>query len=326
MSEARSPVHPNRPAGFQPMDFLALGRQSGGFSAQDFRSQADQRFQHARIEAMPDSRLDAPPRWKPDAALHAVAPALPASPASPPADTSAASVLDAEQAEQIRQAAYEEGRAQGLIEGRAQAEEQWRAQAESSQAQESRALHQLLERIGVAVQQLQQEPDTLHEPLKRLALHIAEELVLAELQIGAQAIDRLVQRCIDELQAGQSVDVCIELNPRDLALLQSQPDLESDRPRPWRWQANDQLLPGSVRVRVDDAMVTDLVEHRLQSLATAILGQPQRWSAQSALRSDSIGARFAQSSSVSDVEARPASDLTDAQPQFQDLNQDLPDE
>ena len=60
-------------------------------------------------------------------------------------------------------------------------------------------------------------------------------------------------------------------------------------------------------------MVTDLVEHRLQSLASSLLGQPQRWSAQSALRADPLSARFGQTSSVSDVQPRPATDQAEGQ-------------
>ena len=315
MSEARSPVHPVRPAAFRPMDFLGLARHTGGFSAQDFRSQLDPGFQRARVEAMPDNRLDAPSRWRP-AVPPGGATAQPdphGQPASPAGESSAPSAIDAAQAEQIRQTAFEEGRAQGLHEGQARAEDQLREQQAAEGEQEARALRELLGRIGDAVLQLREEPDTLHEPLKRLALHLAEELVLAELQIGAQAIDRLVQRCIDELQPGQQAEVCIELNPRDLERLQSQPDLASDRPPAWRWEAHDNLLPGSVRVRVDDAMVTDLIEHRLQALAASLLGQPQRWSAQSAMRPDPISARFGQASPVSDVQPRPAADPAEGQ-------------
>ncbi len=315
LSEARSPVHPVRPAGFRRMDFLDLTRQSGGFAVQDFRSQADSGFQRAPIEALPDSRLQAPPRWRPAMPAGAGAPATEhrAQDTALPSADAVPSAFDSNQAEAIRQAAFEEGRAQGLREGQAQAEARWQAQQASAGEQQAQAMRELLERINDAVLQLREAPDTLHEPLKRLALHLAEELVLAELQVGAEAIDRLVQRCIDELQAGQQADVCIELNPQDLERLQSQPELELDRPKAWRWQAHEHLLPGSVRVRVDDATVSDLIEHRLQSLAAALLGQPQRWSAQSALRSDSISARFGQASPVSDVQPRAASATSEEQ-------------
>lgn len=290
------------------MDFLGLTRQSGHFNRQDFRSQADPGFRRVAIETMPDNRLHAPARWRPDSPSTDFATAL--APAQPGGNTAgespAPSDLDSLQTEQIRQVAFDEGFAQGLREGLAQAQAQHRQQMETAQQQHAQLMHDGLARMTDAVLALREQPDTLHEPLKRLALHLAEELVLGELQISAQAIDRLVQRCIDELQAGQQADVCIELNPGDLERLQSQPALESDRPKPWRWEPNADLLPGSVRVRVDDAMVTDLIEHRLQSLASSLLGQPQRWSAQSTMRSDRISARFGQAAPVSDVQARPS--------------------
>lgn len=59
-----------------------------------------------------------------------------------------------------------------------------------------------------------------------------------------------------------------------------------------------------MRVRVDDSTVADLIEHRLQSLAQSLLGQPQRWAAQTAFRSDRIAERFVNDTPVSDVQPR----------------------
>lgn len=311
MSEARSPVHDARSVAFKPMQFLDLSRPTGGFNPQVFRSQIDnQAFQRKPVQAMPDHSHTAGAYWRPAASANPAAGAAagavtPDLALSNPAEAQGESgALDEQLAEHIRNKAFNEGLQQGLREGEAQAMERLRSQTEAQQQQQFQDLQALLERLNASVASLRQEPDTLYEPLKRLALHLAEELVLGELQAGAEAIDRLVQRCVDELQAAQNANVCVELHPRDLQSLQSRPELEADRPNQWRWEANDSLLPGSVRVRVDDSTVTDLIEHRLQSLAQSLLGQPQRWAAQTAFRSDRIAERFVNDTPVSDVQPR----------------------
>jgi flagellar biosynthesis/type III secretory pathway protein FliH len=317
LSDTHSPVHAAHTTAFKPMDFLSLARHTGGFHVQDFRSRADKRFHTVRVEAMPDNTLSAPSRWTSPEGTTGMPPAageatscLPARSPQPPLDAELGGV----QAEQIRASAFEEGLQQGRREGEALAQERLREQQAQAQQGEQDALRALLDKIAQSVQALQQQPDTLFEPLKRLALHLAEELVLGELQIGAQAIDRLVQRCVDELQAAQKANVCVELHASDLQRLQAQPALESDRPKQWRWLAADDLLPGSVRVRVDDAIVTDLVEHRLQSLAQSLLGQPQRWAQQTAIQSAPLAKRFASEAAVSDVQPRPAPVAAEATP------------
>jgi hypothetical protein len=66
-------------------------------------------------------------------------------------------------------------------------------------------------------------PDKLYEPIKRLALHLAEQLVLAELTVSPQAIERLVRRCVDELAPQRLAPITVELNAADLAVLQAMP-------------------------------------------------------------------------------------------------------
>lgn len=233
LSEARSPVHDARSVAFKPMQFLDLSRPTGGFNPQVFRSQIDnQAFQRKPVQAMPDHSHTAGAYWRPAASANPAAGAAagavtPDLALSNPAEAQGESgALDEQLAEHIRNKAFNEGLQQGLREGEAQAMERLRSQTEAQQQQQFQDLQALLERLNASVASLRQEPDTLYEPLKRLALHLAEELVLGELQAGAEAIDRLVQRCVDELQAAQNANVCVELHPRDLQSLQSRPNLK----------------------------------------------------------------------------------------------------
>ncbi len=191
-----------------------------------------------------------------------------------------------EQWQALRQQAYEEG----LQAGRTQAESELRERmAQESNAKiedERQQVQDLLQRIQQGIEQLQHNPSQQHEPLKRLALHLAEQLVCSELHVSAQAIDQLVQRCVDSLDVPASTQVLVELHPLDLAMLL--PAMEGRSHVNWRLEADAQLSPGSVRVAANDAVVTDLIEHKLAHLAQQLLEQPSKWQANSAFSAQNL--------------------------------------
>lgn len=223
-------------------------------------------------------------------------------PPAPPAGTFSQDDLNLASAQ-----GYEQGRVHGME----QALEQGRAEAEQNRAQ----IHQRLAALEAAVNDLVQSPTRMHEPLKRLALHLAEQLVLAELSISPQAIERLVQRCVQELAAQRGESVLIELHPDDLAPMQellrshgadgAQPE-EARKPPAWVLQANASLLPGSVRASAHDAVVSDLIEHRLDDLARQLLAVPALARQQSAFQGERLAARRAEVSQVLDAQPRMA--------------------
>lgn len=173
------------------------------------------------------------------------------------------------------------GEQRGIAMGQAQAqqvqEELMQALQEQMQAQVDAELN-LLREVMQRVQALVESPQDLYEPLKRLAVHVAEQLVLAELNVSGSAIERLVQRCLDELDLHGQGLVTIELNPQDKARLEEK---AGDMLKNIQLQAVTQLKPGSVRVIANDTQVEDLVQTRLQALAHSLLGQPEAWREQS---------------------------------------------
>ena len=210
--------------------------------------------------------------------------------------------------EHSRLQAYEQGKQHGLREGGEQ------ARAEAASWQQSAG--QRLASLERGVQEMMQSPDRLHEPLKRLALHLAEQLVIGDLSVSPQAIDRLVRRCVEELDAQRGVPVLIELHPDDLGPMQEvlramgpeageSADAGNNSPS-WTLQGNAALLPGSVRASANDAVVSDLIEHRLDALARQLLISPAQVRQQSALRSDRLAARRADVSQVLDAQPRMA--------------------
>jgi hypothetical protein len=158
-----------------------------------------------------------------------------------------------------------------------------------------------LAEISKSANAIIQKPDQLHEPLKRLALHLAEQLTLAELSLSSNSIQSLIERAVETLDLGHNVSLTVELNPADLSLLQSRSPITDEEKTSWRLVADDHLLPGSVRVRADDSVVSDFVENRLESLAQSLLLEPSPWQTQSAFQPGRLSARFNATSNIEDA-------------------------
>jgi flagellar biosynthesis/type III secretory pathway protein FliH len=215
--------------------------------------------------------------------------------------------------EQGRVQGFNEGHAQGLTAGQEQAIEQatttaqaeMQAVLETEKAQLQQSMQEqldLLKNLSDKLQSLSDKPDAMFEPLKRLAVHISEQLVLAELNLSGQAIERLVQRCLDELDSHGAPQIVVELHPQDKARLQ---DIGTDVLNHIQLQSVATLHPGSVRLLVDDTQIEDLIEHRLQAMANRLLGQPELWREKSAFFSQPLAQRDGQ---VEDVPQRVAFD------------------
>lgn len=233
-------------------------------------------------------------------ATDTVAPELPAS-------QEATSVWNEAALAQLHDEAFEKGVLQGQAHVRAEYE------AERSKERE------LIRHLGIELRSISQDPQRFFEPLKRLSLHLAEQLVRAELQLSGQAIHHLVQACIQQLDHPVE-PVNVSVNPEDLQRLKAMGDLATQH---MQLEADAQLRPGSVRVRVQDSVVQDLIENRLEPLARRLLVQPEAWMQQSSLVKDQAEAMPAdtpkrdwnrQVIDVQDTEMKPASPADDDTP------------
>ena len=201
---------------------------------------------------------------------------------------------------QLRDEAFEKG----FLEGQAQ----MRTEHDAERAKE----RELIRHLGIELRSIGQDPQRFFEPLKRLALHVAEQLVRAELQLSGQAVSNLIQACVQQLDhPPESVNVSV--NPEDLQRLKAMGESATQH---LQLEADAQLRPGSVRVRVNDTVVQDLIEHRLEPLARRLLAQPEAWMQQSSLVKDQAEAMPADTPSrdwnrqvidVEDTEMKPSS-------------------
>ena len=176
--------------------------------------------------------------------------------------------------DQLRNEAYQ----LGLLEGQAQV----RTEFENERSKE----RELVRHLGIELRSIGQDSQRFFEPLKRLSLHLAEQLVRAELQLSGQAVHNLIQACIQQLEpAGEPVHVSV--NPEDLKRLVAMGESVTKH---MQLEADVQLRPGSVKVRVQDSVVQDLIEHRLEPLARRLLAQPEAWMQKSSLSRDTVEA------------------------------------
>ncbi len=209
--------------------------------------------------------------------------------------------------DQLRDEAYQ----RGLLEGQALV----RSEFENERSKE----RELMRHLGIELRSSSQDPQRFFEPLKRLSLHLAEQLVRAELQLSGQAIHNLIQQCIQQLDHAVE-PVHVSVNPEDLQRLTAMGESVTKH---MQLEADALLRPGSVRVRVQDSVVQDLIETRLEPLARRLLAQPEAWMQQSSLVKDRAEALPAdtpvrdwqrQVVDVEDTEIKPAANPDDDTP------------
>ena len=109
------------------------------------------------------------------------------------------------------------------------------------------------------------------EPVSRLSVHIAEQLVRGELTVGPVAITRLVQGCLDAIEERASKqDPILKMHPADLEMFLNGFDGE---PTGVSLAADDRLARGDVSLQMDYSVIDDLLSHRLEEIAQYVFGR-----------------------------------------------------
>ncbi|MEN8719392.1 MAG: FliH/SctL family protein [Oceanococcaceae bacterium] len=157
--------------------------------------------------------------------------------------------------EQIRQAAREEGFAQGLAEG----ERAGRLQAQADRE----ALCRIAAQMARPLAELDGE---IERALANLALSMARRMVGQAVEKDDETLRALVHRVVSHLGSLKS-PVDVEVAPQDLVRLQTLPDLDQY----WQLQANAELQSGDVIVRQADTEIDGRLQRRIESLAADML-------------------------------------------------------
>ena len=148
-----------------------------------------------------------------------------------------------------RQAGVEAGKVEGL------------AQAKKNLQSETKKIEDFLLSVEAAFG----EKSRFLDPLKKLAVHIAKEIVRGELQASGTAINRLVEHCV--ASGGAEKPVAIHVNAQDLEWLKAVWDVQDGAPE---LKADDRLARGSVKVMMNDGWIEDLIERRFEDVETSL--------------------------------------------------------
>ncbi len=220
-------------------------------------------------------------------------PAVASAPATPDLSGEAVTALVEAAREQARAETRELAYNEGLEAGRAQ------ARAELQQEHDTQITQ--LKTLQEALQKLSFDADALFEPVKKLTVHLAEQLVRGELAQSGQTISRLVDNSLRELNASGEKAVIVHLNHEDL---------EAYRPLVAQFGDSMILRPdsllerGSVRVSLDGSVVEDLMQRRIDGLKKS-LSQPAApsWQAGGGRLSERLNESQRGSQQIEDVTA-----------------------
>ena len=136
-------------------------------------------------------------------------------------------------------------------------------QAEQSYSEATVALKNLIEKIRLNEGNIKE----FHDPLKKLAIHLAEQLIRGELIMSSAAIQRLVNQSLEDIERQGTDAIVITLHPEDVESLLDTPDLMKEG---IEFRSDIHLSRGSVRVTMGDSAIEDLIEHRLQNIVESL--------------------------------------------------------
>jgi flagellar biosynthesis/type III secretory pathway protein FliH len=158
--------------------------------------------------------------------------------------------------------------------------EEGQRKAREAMQEELDAKCTVLEGVTQQLNELLNDSSKLYEPIKRLSMHLAEQIVLGELKTPTDWIERMVQRCLDEVHVPAQGLVVVELNARDKQRLQAQ---DSKLLKSVRLEVNEEIQPGSVRVLANGMVIEEFLSHRLAALVRSLSIDETQWAAHSSL-------------------------------------------
>ncbi len=145
--------------------------------------------------------------------------------------------------------------------------EQTKADAEAKVDKTIEQYRELTQKIRTASTRVSE----FFEPVSRLSVHIAEQLVRGELTVGPVAITRLVQGCLDAIEERASrQEPVLRMHPADLEMFLNGFDGE---PTGVSLVADDRLTRGDVSLQMDHSVIDDLLSHRLEEIAKYVFGR-----------------------------------------------------
>ncbi len=188
------------------------------------------------------------------------------------------SPITAEELQEITEAAEREGFELGKKEGFDSGQKE--GHAAGYQAGMEQAQAEVRETLEKQVSQLLQIAETLIEPIDKQQLQLQNTLLQFVTSLTEQVIEReLIQdsshilSCVKQAIAALPIGaegIRVVLNPDDLALVESYSE-EFDKG--WKFQGDNQLLPGGCRIETRESLVDFSVESKIKAMFSQFLDQ-----------------------------------------------------
>ena len=172
-----------------------------------------------------------------------------------------------------RDAEIERAKAQAFAEGQAQGQQEAKQmlEMEGGSAGDKRAI-ELRDMLGELISDAQNHliaHQDLFDPLKSLALALAEQIARTELSLSDASLSAFIERSLMEIDPSQVGELVIHVSNDWYERLQD-PEL-AQVIAGYTLRRDDSLQPGSVRLAIQDTSIEDLIEHRLAELGRQLL-------------------------------------------------------
>ncbi len=198
--------------------------------------------------------------------------------------------LTADDLEQIRQAAFEEGVAEGKEEGFSQGYQEGREQglqdgtaqglAEGKKqglAEGEGLIQAQLAALQTIIEQLQQPlkkvDQQVEQALLELSLAMAQAVIGVEVTTNPQLILQSLREAVDALPY-QAQNLVIKLHPADLAVIEQHYSSQELSERQWQLRAEPAMSRGDCRVDTKESSVDRSLKTRLQASLEHFLQEP----------------------------------------------------
>lgn len=234
--------------------------------------------------------------------------------------------LTAEDIEQIRQAAYDEGFAEGkddgfskgYAEGREQGQSDGLAQGLAEGKKQGLAageeeLQQRLSELSALLNQLQQPlaavDAQVRQQLLQLSLAMAQAVIGVEVSTNANVILKALNEAVSALPLNAGA-LMIKLHPADMAIIEQHYSGEQLAQRQWQLQAEPAVARGGCLVETAKSSVDRSLAQRLQGSLEHFLQLQQLADSSSATAADNTAAHIADST----ADTNSSADNTAAEP------------
>ena len=186
------------------------------------------------------------------------------------------SPITAEELQEITEAAeregFDEGKKLGLEQGQKEGHDTGyqagleQAKTESTEVLE-RQVSQLLQIAEALISPIDDQQTQLQQTMLQYVTILTEQVIERELIQDSSHILSCVKQSIASLPVG-AMNIKIILNPDDLALVES---YSEEYDKGWRFQGDQQLLPGGCRIETQESLVDFSVESKMKAMFSQFL-------------------------------------------------------